>query len=197
MATIHAHAGRVVAAELPPGSAAFFDREWAPLDRAGSIPAVVVAGPADQRVERAARTLAAIAAAAVAAVPNRRVAVTGAGLVAAAARRQLAAEGRLASPRDDAPAAVVETTGDPAKIVAATRRVADAGTVVLAGEPLERTYDLDLYSDVHVRGLRVVGRGPRVAVTGSQPTERLQRLAPGQLLDAAMQWHCVIGPYTA
>jgi threonine dehydrogenase-like Zn-dependent dehydrogenase len=193
---IHADGGRVVRAELPPGSAAFFDREWAPLDRAAALPAVVVAGTGEERIEAAARALAATAAAAVAAVADvgGAVEVTGAGLVAAIARQRLEADGRLAQPGAATPAAVVETTGDPATIVAATQRVRDSGTVVLAGEPVGRSYDLDLYPEVHVRGLRLVGRGPQVDVAGTAPTDGLQSLTLGEPLDPAVRWHCVVRP---
>jgi hypothetical protein len=190
-AALHVDAGRVVAAELPHGAAAFLDREWAPLDHSGPVPAIVVAGTPTERVDAAARQLAGIAAAALALVPGLPVAVTGAGLVAATARRRLAAEGRLAPRADGAPAAVIETTGDPAEIAAALQRVRDGGTVVLSGEPLSRRYDLDLYPDVHVRGLRLVGRGPDAAVAEVPSAKGLQRLAPGERLDAEMLWHCV------
>ena len=45
-------------------------------------------------------------------------------------------------------------------IVDATRRVADLGTIVLVGEALGRTADMNLYADVHVRGLTLVGVSP-------------------------------------
>jgi threonine dehydrogenase-like Zn-dependent dehydrogenase len=67
----------------------------------------------------------------------------------------------LTAPRahsgESAPAVVVDTTGDPDTIRSALDRVADGGTVVLAGETSGRTLDLDLYSTVHRRGLVVVG----------------------------------------
>jgi len=56
----------------------------------------------------------------------------------------------------DRPAAVVETTGDPVRIEEAIRRVADLGTVVLAGPVQPAADPLDLYSDLHLRGLTVV-----------------------------------------
>jgi threonine dehydrogenase-like Zn-dependent dehydrogenase len=55
------------------------------------------------------------------------------------------------------PQAVVDATGDPAVIVDATRRVVDLGTVVLVGEALGRTVEMNFYPDVHVRGLTLVG----------------------------------------
>ena len=63
------------------------------------------------------------------------------------------------------PAVVVETSGDATSLGAALERVADLGTVVLASpggarDPLESTAALDLYADLHVRGLTIVGVPP-------------------------------------
>jgi threonine dehydrogenase-like Zn-dependent dehydrogenase len=79
--------------------------------------------------------------------------VVGAGALADALRARLPAP---AAP----PAAIVDTTGDPAAIADALARVDDLGTVVLAGPVPEGTVALDLYADVHVRGLTVVGVAP-------------------------------------
>lgn len=53
------------------------------------------------------------------------------------------------------PACIVETTGRPEVIRQALARLADLGLLVLAGPP--SVLALDLYPDVHVRGLRLVG----------------------------------------
>ena len=61
---------------------------------------------------------------------------------------------------DDAsrrPAVVVDTTGDAAELARALRRLDDLGTLVLAGPPPSEPLALDLYGDLHVRGLTVVG----------------------------------------
>jgi threonine dehydrogenase-like Zn-dependent dehydrogenase len=63
------------------------------------------------------------------------------------------------------PAAVIETTGNRDEIEAALRRVDDLGTVVLAGPPPPGPVPLDLYADLHVRGLTLVG----VVAPGRQP----------------------------
>lgn len=87
-------------------------------------------------------------------VGAERVEVTGHGLLAARVR----AHHPPAAPRRGArPDAVVETTGDPEVVVLAMGRLATAGVLVLAGEPLGRRLDVNLYKDVHVRGLRVIG----------------------------------------
>jgi len=40
------------------------------------------------------------------------------------------------------------------------QRVDDLGTVVLAGPPVDADGTVDLYADVHVRGLTVIGVVP-------------------------------------
>ena len=84
------------------------------------------------------------------------VEVTGDGAVAQVVAARLGVEpGR----QHDGPAAIVETTGRPEAIVDALARVADLGTVVLAGPPPAEGLEHDLYGDVHLRGLRLVGVG--------------------------------------
>jgi threonine dehydrogenase-like Zn-dependent dehydrogenase len=85
------------------------------------------------------------------------VEVMGHGPLAAAVRARLAGTGPAAW---GPPAAIVEASGDPAAIRAALARVADLGTVVLAGPAPAAGTSLDLYADVHVRGLTVVGIAP-------------------------------------
>ena len=56
------------------------------------------------------------------------------------------------------PTVVVETSGDGAALGAALARVDDLGTVVLAGPAAgAQPVALDLYADLHVRGLTLVG----------------------------------------
>jgi threonine dehydrogenase-like Zn-dependent dehydrogenase len=183
------HDGILVGAELPEGSAAVVDREWLPADGSSrSVPALVVAD-----LDEGARALAGIAHYAVAAAPGPTVEVTGSGLVAAEARRELGE--RLAPTGSQEPAAIVETTGDPATVIDATERVQDLGTVVLAGEPRGRTYRIDLYPDVHVRGLRLVARGRHAQTqAGPAPADRdgLQVLRRGEALDPSARWFCVV-----
>ena len=97
-------------------------------------------------------------AAAAAAIPPGRqsIEVTGDGPLAHALREML---GSAADPGtgDARPAVVVETTGSPEAIRAALERVADLGTIVLAGPVAAAPVALDAYPDLHVRGLTVVG----------------------------------------
>jgi threonine dehydrogenase-like Zn-dependent dehydrogenase len=83
------------------------------------------------------------------------VEVTGNGLIALQVRELLGRRGAAAP--FDRPTAVVDTTGDPRVIIEATRRIADLGTVALVGESLGRTAEMNLYPDVHVRGLTLMG----------------------------------------
>lgn len=84
------------------------------------------------------------------------VEVTGRGIVAELVRASIGDRTQAGEP----PQAIVDTTGDPEVIGEATRRLADLGLLVLAGEALGRRADLDVYPDVHVRGLRIVGARP-------------------------------------
>jgi hypothetical protein len=79
--------------------------------------------------------------------------VTGDGAVARSLRRLHCASQPVASP-----STIVDLTGDPAVIRDALGRLEDLGTLLLGRDPVG-TLDLDLYQDVHVRGLRVVGVG--------------------------------------
>jgi hypothetical protein len=82
------------------------------------------------------------------------VEVTGAGELAAAVRAELGLGERAT---DEQPGTIVETTGAVAEIQAALARVRDLGLVVLAAAPASDAADLDLYADLHVRGLTVLG----------------------------------------
>jgi len=82
--------------------------------------------------------------------------VVGDGALARALREHLGT--RAAGER---PAAIIETTGDPDAIRAALARVDDLGTVVLAGPEPQAEVALDLYADLHVRGLTLAGTAGR------------------------------------
>jgi threonine dehydrogenase-like Zn-dependent dehydrogenase len=82
--------------------------------------------------------------------------VIGSSALADEIRRLLSDRGRLASDQAS-PGVIIETTGEPAAIEGALGRVADLGTVVLAGPAVDGPIRLDLYPDLHVRGLTLVG----------------------------------------
>jgi hypothetical protein len=96
------------------------------------------------------------AAAAVVGLPRGSVEVTGSGLIARLVRA-LVGEAREAKAR---PRGIVDTTGDSDVIVDATRRLADFGVLVLACEVGTWPVELNLYSDVHLRGLTLIGVAP-------------------------------------
>lgn len=82
------------------------------------------------------------------------VEVLGDGELAAGLRSRLGL--RLRHGTDPAQAAI-DTTGDPAVIAGALARLEDLGTLVLTGPPAPATVVLDLYVELHVRGLTIVG----------------------------------------
>jgi hypothetical protein len=166
----------VLITALPPGSAAYVDRDWIPPS-SGPVPAITVAGdaglawcdrapvPAESGIDpdtAAALALLAVAqdAAAVDRLPGN-VEVTGNGLIAAQVRALLGDDvrgnGRAGA---ESPTAIVDTTGDPAVIADATRRLADLGTLAFVGESVGRKAALNLYQDVHLRGLTLMGVAP-------------------------------------
>lgn len=61
---------------------------------------------------------------------------------------------------DTKPPTVVETSGTREGVIAALELVADLGVVVLAGPLSEPSMDLDLYPDLHVRGITVAALPP-------------------------------------
>jgi threonine dehydrogenase-like Zn-dependent dehydrogenase len=169
---------------------AYVDADWV-VDGADPRAALVVTGAAnaaaaDRAAGLALLALAARAAAEVGAIGHGPVEVTGEGFVAGAvaaivgahmptngARPAADGGGPPAADggdrdRDARPAAIVDTTGDPGRIRDALARLEDLGTLVLAGETGDRPLELDLYPDVHVRGLRIVG----VSLDTDVPRER-------------------------
>jgi len=154
--------------DLPTGYVAYVDADWT-AGGPDDVPAVIVGedtiqragGPSfpvpagtdpDTAAVCALMQVARSAAAVCEAAEGGPIEVNGKGAIAGAIR-DLA--GR--PDEDGAPVVIVDCTGDPGQLVGATRRLADGGTLVLAGEPLGWPVDIDLYPDVHRRSLRVVG----------------------------------------
>jgi threonine dehydrogenase-like Zn-dependent dehydrogenase len=81
------------------------------------------------------------------------VEVVGTGPLAHELRARLGTRARV----EGRPDAVVDTTGTTAALVAALARVADLGTVVLAAPQDPDEVPLDLYPDLHLRGLVLLG----------------------------------------
>ena len=122
--------------------------------------------------------------------------VTGSGVIAARVRECLRASTLDLS--TEAPEVIVETTGDTTVIVESTGRLASLGTLVLVGEAAEAGLSIDLYPDVHVRGLRIVGVAPPLADSpaasgeGSLPPlfERsLSEVSSGAVLTEPSGWY--------
>jgi len=172
-------AGISIVGDVAAGAVAYLDAEWLLPGRSGEVPALVLTPdgqmsfgdtdgrpvPGDVSAERLAGvvfTAVAREAAAAVAGGDVPVEVTGDGIFARRVRSIVgsAPAGAGGATTSERPAAVVDTTGDPEVILAATQRLADFGVLALVGEPLDRPLDLDLYADVHRRGLRVVGVAP-------------------------------------
>ena len=167
--------GVVLSAELPHDVAAYFDAEWVAAEPSEGVPALLVgagwarwgdgpdvrtpSGLASDRVAALALTAVAREAARAARSSDGAVEVIGTGLIAATVRR-LTSEGQARRRGATRPYCIVDTTGDPAEVLAATQRLADLGVLVLAGESRRRRVGIDLYPDVHRRGLRVIGIAP-------------------------------------
>jgi hypothetical protein len=136
-----------------PGTPAFL--RYAGRRLGGDWTATQLEAEPDQVEALAAAVLLAVAEEAAASVVERVPAgtarVLGTGLVAQRVRS------RLGSAEDGRPAAMVDAVGSAESFAAAVAAVVDGGLVVLAGAPAAVVAQVDLYADVHVRGLRVVG----------------------------------------
>lgn len=159
------------------GGVAYVDADWPSPSGAGRVPTLVTRrdgsivwtgiGAAEwgaSELEAEARVAVcfarvvreAVAAARAYDLEGRRVAVTGRGFLASLIRVEL---GDLMF-GESRPGAVIDTTGDRSLIEPSVAEVADGGLVVMAGEPPGGVLPLDLYRDVHVRGLTLVGVSP-------------------------------------
>jgi hypothetical protein len=179
---------RSLAGALPEGATAYVDADWIPRS-VGEVPALVADaegirwndGPAAPLSGAspdvaAAPALREVAAEAVSRVPDEvaRVKILGDGLVAAEARRLLGARASGGGAPDERPSCVLDATGDPDTILAALKDLADLGTLVAAGPLGDRALPVNLYSDIHLRGLKVIGVAPPLAgghvpATGDEP----------------------------
>jgi hypothetical protein len=198
-----AKAGGVVvdADGLEPGRFHYVDADWLPAHGSALVPSITVDAGSASADAVAGAALIELAERAVAALAGVRSAVvSGSGTVARHTRRLLTASG-VPGPGDAPPDAIVETTGDPASVAKALQRVASLGTVVLVGETLGRYAPVDLYSDLHARGLTLVGIAPPPAAPSA--TEAVPVLpevvraelvhgAPGEVL-AGAGWYRLSG----
>ena len=201
--------GAVIDGDLPDGASAYFDREWISDAAPGPVPAIVALGrtlrwgdgrevaaaDADAGAFSALAAVADEAAESVREFAPEAIEVSGSGLVAREVRHLLTL-GIAGGEARERPLAIVDTTGDPEVIEDATRRLADLGKLVLAGESLGRPFPLNLYPDVHARGLELIGIGPplsqRVAAAADDPSryEPPAELATGTVPPPA-RWYRV------
>lgn len=205
-------AGIVLSGSLPVGTVAYIDREWLTI-RDAAVPALIVEGdPGSARPGEIGGDPAGVAAAAFGAVaaeavslldglPASSVEIEGEGILAWAIRDRLGAAvpraatglaGKIWPRTRPDPGAVIDTTGRSNVIVGSTRRLAKLGTLVLAGWMGQDGLSINLYPDLHVRGLRLVGVPlPRVGARTPGPAHRLDPptvVALGQPLPPA-RWY--------
>jgi hypothetical protein len=207
----------VVSVDVPTGSIAYVDRDWLP-DSSRSVPSITVVdgtlawcdeaplkapGSLDPDTA-AARVLLAVAREAAAALEGlapASIEVTGSGLIARNVRA-IVGDTAAVGGGHRRPEAIIDVTGDPSVIGDSTRRLADLGTLVLVGEALGRRTELNLYPDVHVRGLTLVGVAPPLEGTTSgfalpdtfdplveQSRELLVRVPSGAPLPPGAAWY--------
>jgi hypothetical protein len=194
--------GMVLAATgLEAGGAYYLDADWLPADGSASIPALAVGAAARDADAMAGAALVDLAERAVAAAGDgaESAVVIGTGTVARHVRRLLAAKG-IQAPAEARPGAIVEATGDPRSLADALQQVASLGTIVLVGEPLGRAASLNLYSDLHVRGLTLVGvarpllaSDEEVASLPEAIRAELALVAPGAVLPRDAGWYRLSG----
>jgi hypothetical protein len=176
----------VLEAALPPGAVAYVDRDWLPASP-GEVPSLVAAPggalawcggrpvqipgnlDSDAAATLALLVVAEAAAANLEGITPDSIEIVGRGLIAQQVRalvKDPSGSNGWSTPIER-PRAIVDATGDPSVILDATQRVANLGTVVLLGESLGRTAEMNLYPDVHIRGLTLIGVAPPLAHIGT------------------------------
>jgi len=197
--------GVALVGDLPLGAVGYVDADWIDADAPGAVPALVASGGAlcwsdgpdvtstqaegDAAAAAAISAVAKEAAALAAGAPADRVEVTGVGFAAEHVRRLLGVTEPPHYPdHEQRPTVIVEMTGAASVIKEATRRLDDMGTLVLAGESSGRSLSLNLYRDVHSRGLRVVGVGRADVLEAVEGFEPPAAVTPGTPLPPA-RWY--------
>jgi hypothetical protein len=79
------------------------------------------------------------------------------------------------------PEVIIDVTGDPGMLTGATGHLRPLGTLVLAGETSGEDWDINLYPDVHARGLVLVGVGTVEDATDPVPEDPLVQRALADL----------------
>lgn len=187
---------------------AYFDADWLPPGGSGEVPAIlatseelrttwndVVVSIGDLSAEDAAAlALTATAQEAIAAIGDvpGPIHVIGGGLIAQLVGERL---GERLSPGSPRPVAVVDCTGNPELIHAAIAHLDDLGAIVLVGPSPGESLVIDLYPNVHLRGLRIVGVAPPLTdavLVGTVPDlirRTFREVAPDGLIGDEGAWY--------
>lgn len=182
---------------LPEGTTAFVDADWVLGEDAGTTPAIFADAqglrwqdaPAARAANPQAEAAASLEAVALGVrrvlegIPSGLVEVDGRGVIAQRVRSHIGA-GAVPS-RGNRPAACVVATPGSDALAAAARRVADLGMIVLLGEAVGGTAAIDLYPEVHLRSLTLVGVAP--------PLTDGPSAAPGGGAELPLPLHAVLG----
>lgn len=176
----------VLEVDLPAGSRAWIDRDWLSDSAPHIVPALVLEpdgtlrfgegelGTGTSPMGAMADLVARVAAPA---AGLSCVEVLGGGAVAAAVRTLT---GSKPLTENERPQCLIVVGGGADAIVAATERVPDAGLVVLAVERLGEPIEINLYRDIHRRGLRVIGVPGPTATAASAAGVDLPAPAPAR-----------------
>ena len=186
--------------DVPRGATAIFDSEWLPAGD-GPVGGMLVrrdgemiwcdfdgtlrqmsSVPDQPRDEIARRLLQGMA--------DEALRVAGGAMIDVIGDGALATSLRKAAGVSDAPGAavVVDTTGSAAAVAAALDRLPQLGTLVLAGPAAREDPDLDVYANLHLRGLRITAIAPSLGQ--SSHTLSPTHVRAGEPLPAAT-WYCV------
>jgi hypothetical protein len=112
-------------------------------------------------------------------------AVCGTGAIARATAGLLGTTALDTAPEPGTGVAVgIDFTGDPDTIQGLLKAIAPLGRAILAGERLGRTLPLNLYPDIHVRGLRLRALDPvALALAGELGMDEDEIPSPGDATD--------------
>lgn len=215
MIEVRSDGERLVVERLPAAAThAYVDADWLPAGGSGPAVAVVAAAetlmlPGAPRVDAApgetdvvvAALLAQLAldAAAAARDAGGSIEVRGGGAIASAVRAVLGASAAVG----ERPRVIVEPSGSPDAITAALGDLDDLGTLVLPAGGGSEVFGLDLYPDVHVRGLTLVGVPFAAHGSGAVPPppplsrfvlRTLRRVRDGDGFDPGGYWYRIEAP---
>lgn len=167
------------------GCVAYVDADWLPGRGADAVASLDVSADGPRSDRAAANGIVAAAVRAAAPLGTTRsdsIEVVGTGAVAAVLRALLGVPETM----PERPAAIVDATAEGELLEGALARVADLGTLVLAGATRSQEMSLDLYPDAHVRGITIVGVPPPHERPSEDPSGEHEHLVE-MLLAALVQ----------